>query len=416
MSTLFFFFSLVVGWQAWNLYHPNFTQPRWSAASFLAGWLTGELALHVIFWQVLITAFFVLTGAVSGFFGAIGFLLCTTAWVTMAYYYYESTYAEAEVTLALHDGLGAGFESEIDASRRAQFPDEPDRNLMRHPFKLRDPEVETIKDIPYGDYRQTLDIRRSRFIDDTKRPVLLQIHGGAWTWGSKNEQGLPLMNHMAKRGWVCVANAYRLSPAATFPEHIIDCKQALLWVKDHIAEYGGDPDFIIVTGGSAGGHLSSLLTLSANFPEFQPGAEHRDTSVQGCVPFYGVYDFTDAAGHYHHEGLIKLLQDSIMKLRLTSNEESFKEASPVHHINEAAPPFMVVHGDMDTLVPVESGREFADQLRGVSSNPVVYLELAGAQHAFDVLPSMRSELVKHGVEKFLAWNYSRYLAGKASTS
>jgi len=148
---LFFLFSLVVGWQAWNLYHPNFTQPRWSATSFLAGWLTGELALHVIFWQVLITAFFVLTGAVSGFFGAIGFLLCTTAWVTMAYYYYESTYAEAEVTLALHDGLGAGFESEIDASMRAQFPDEPDRNLMRHPFKLRDPEVETIKDIPYGD-------------------------------------------------------------------------------------------------------------------------------------------------------------------------------------------------------------------------------------------------------------------------
>jgi acetyl esterase/lipase len=419
MSTLFFLFSLVVGWQAWNLYHPNFTHRRWSVASFFAGWLTGELALHVIFWQVLAVGFFVLVGAVWGFFGALGFLICTTAWATIAYYYYESTYAEAEVSLALHSGLGAGFESEIDESMRARFPDEPDRNLIRHPFKLRDPEVETIRNIPYGDHRQTLDIRRSRFGDnDAKRPVLLQIHGGGWTerWGSKNEQGLPLMNHMAKRGWVCVANSYRLSPGATFPEHIIDCKQALLWVKDHIEEYGGDPNFIIVTGGSAGGHLSSLLTLSANFPEFQPGAEDRDTSVQGCVPFYGVYDFTDSEGHYHHEGIIELLEDSMLKLRLSSNEESFKEASPIHHISESAPPFMVIHGDMDTLVPVESGRAFADKLIGVSNNPVVYLELAGAQHAFDVLPSVRSEHVKHGVEKFLAWNYSRYLAGKGSTS
>lgn len=411
MTTLFFFFSLMTGWQAWNLYHPIFTHPKGASLSFLVGWFTGEMALHFIFWQVLIVGFFVLTGSVWGFFGAIGFLICVSSWATMAYYYYESTDAEAEVAIALKTGLGEAFESGISEDLRKRFPSKPDINLIRHPFRHRDPDVEVIKNVPFGGHQQTLDIRRSRKTSaEDKRPVLLQIHGGAWTekLGSKNEQGLPLMNHMAKRDWICVATSYRLSPRATFPEHIIDCKQALLWIKDHIAEYGGDPDFIIVTGGSAGGHLSSLVALSANFPEFQPGAEDRDTSVQGAIPFYGVYDLTDSHNLNHNDGLAEILENSILKLGLRGNEESFKEASPYFHINEDAPPFLVIHGDMDTLVPVACGRVFAEELGRVSKQEVAYLELSGAQHGFDVLPSMRSEYVKHGIEKFLAWRYDQY--------
>lgn len=413
MSTLFFLLALTIGWQAWNLYHPAFSHQKISTVSFLAGWLTGELAMHVIFWQVLAVAFFVMIGAVWGFFGAIGFLICLAAWASMAYYYYESTFAEAEVSIALKDGLGNDYKSDIDDAMRGRFPEAPDRYLIRHPFNHRDPLVEVIKDIPFGDHRQTLDIRRARSpAADSPRPVLLQIHGGAWTenMGSKNEQGLPLMNHMAKRDWICVATSYRLSPRATFPEHIIDCKQALIWIKDHIAEYGGDPNFIIVTGGSAGGHLSSLVALSANHPEFQPGHEDRDTSVQGAVPFYGVYDFTDSHGLHHHEGMVEYLEDKILKLDMSGNEDFYREASPYFHINEDAPPFLVIHGDMDTLVPVACGRVFAEELGRVSSNPVAYLECKGAQHAFDVFPSMRSEHVKHGIEKFLTWTYSAYLS------
>jgi len=413
MSTLFFLLALTIGWQAWNLYHPAFSQRKISIISFLAGWLTGELAMHVIFWQVLAVAFFVMIGAVWGFFGAIGFLICLAAWASMAYYYYESTFAVAEVSIALKDGLGDDYESDIDDAMRGRFPEAPDRYLIRHPFNHRDPLVEVIKDIPFGDHRQTLDIRRARSpASDSPRPVLLQIHGGAWTEniGSKNEQGLPLMNHMAKRDWICVATSYRLSPRSTFPDHIIDCKQALIWIKDHIAEYGGDPNFIIVTGGSAGGHLSSLVALSANHPEFQPGHEDRDTSVQGAVPFYGVYDFTDSHGLHHHEGMVEYLEDKILKLDMSGNEDFYREASPYFHINEDAPPFLVIHGDMDTLVPVACGRVFAEELGRVSSNPVAYLECKGAQHAFDVFPSMRSEHVKHGIEKFLTWTYSAYLS------
>lgn len=413
MSTLFFFLSLLFGWQAWNLYHPNFTHPKVAVASFASGWLTGELALHVIFWQALLLSFFILTGSVWGFFGALGFLICIAAWSAMAWYYYQSTRAEQEVDLALSEGLGEAFEADINESFLARFPSAPDEVLIRHPFRSRDPMVEVIKDIPFGTHGQSLDVRRARTPGTQEaKPVLLQIHGGGWmqNYGSKNEQALPLMNHMAKRDWICVAASYRLSPRATFPEHIIDCKQALIWIKDHIAEYGGDPDFVVVTGGSAGGHLSSLLALSANHPEFQPGDEDKDTTVQGAVPFYGVYDFTDSQGLHHHDNLTRHLEENVMKLGLSGNEALYQDASPYFHISEDAPPTMMVHGDMDTLVPVACGRVFSEELKRVSSNPVVYLECKGAQHAFDMFPSVRSEHVKHGVEKFLTWTYSRYLS------
>ena len=110
--------------------------------------------------------------------------------------------------------------------------------------------------------------------------------------GDKREQGLPMMHELARRGWVCVTVNYRLSPKATWPAHIVDCKRALAWVREHIAEYGGDPDFIAVSGGSAGGHLSALLALTPNEPEWQPGFEDLDASVDACLPFYGVYDMT----------------------------------------------------------------------------------------------------------------------------
>ncbi len=82
--------------------------------------------------------------------------------------------------------------------------------------------------------------------------MLVYIHGGAWVIGDKRQQGIPMMHELVQRGWVCVSINYRLSPRATWPAHIVDCKRAVAWVRQHIAEYGGDPGFIAVSGGSAG--------------------------------------------------------------------------------------------------------------------------------------------------------------------
>src|SRR5271166_3379997 len=262
--------------------------------------------------------------------------------------------------------------------------------------------------ISYGDYGSAnhLDIWRRPDQDPTgKAPVLFQIPGGAWTTGNKRGQAHPLMSHLAELGWICVAINYRHSPRNTWPAHIVDVKRALAWVKAHIAEYGGDPDFIAITGGSAGGHLSALAALTPNDPQFQPGFEDVDTRVQAAVPFYGIYDFTrfDDSLHAMMPGL---LIKSIIKQRPSTHLQTFAAASPIHHVNANAPPFFVLHGTNDSLAYVEQARDFVAKLRQVSTQPVVYAELPYTQHAFDIFGSARAAHAAVAVEQFLAEVYA----------
>ena len=193
-----------------------------------------------------------------------------------------------------------------------------------------------------------------------RAPVLVYIHGGAWVIGDKREQGIPMMHELARRGWVCVAINYRLSPRATWPDHIVDCKRAVAWVREHIAEYGGDPAFIAVSGGSAGGHLSSLLALTPNQPEWQPGFEDIDTSVDACIPFYGVYDMTvDPAA------VGRLRPRPPRPARAPGDEDQEVGQPRAVRAGVARPPgdrigaaHVRLHGVNDTLVPLAVARHF----------------------------------------------------------
>jgi acetyl esterase/lipase len=222
--------------------------------------------------------------------------------------------------------------------------------------------------------------------------------------------------HLARRGWVCISVNYRLAPRATFPAPLFDLKEALRFVRERGRDYGADPDFVIVTGGSAGGHLASLLALSANEPEYQPGFEEIDTSVQGCVAFYGVYDFTDRRGFWPHKGLARLLERTVMKVPLLEARDAYEKASPLSRVHTHAPPFFVIHGDADSLVPVRQARHFAEALREATTAPVAYAEIPGAQHAFEIFPSLRTSFVVHGVERFLAVLYAEYLERKTTVT
>lgn len=243
---------------------------------------------------------------------------------------------------------------------------------------------------------------------DEKRPAVLQIHGGAWVLGSKNEQGIPLLNHLASCGWVGFNVDYRLSPRAKFPDHLVDCKRALAWIREHAEEYNVDPNFIVVTGGSAGGHLCALVALTQNDPQFQPGFEDADTSVQAAVPFYGVYDFTDRDRNYEPL-FVTLLERIVMGESIAAAPDKWSAYSPLDRITEDAPPMMVVHGDVDVLVPVKGARRFVKDLAATSKEPVVYAELHGAQHAFEIFPSIRTINSVEYVERFLNFVHSRYL-------
>jgi acetyl esterase/lipase len=212
---------------------------------------------------------------------------------------------------------------------------------------------------------------------------------------------------MAERGWVCFAQNYRLAPRAPFPAQIVDVKRCLAWIKQHAEEYGGDPDFVCITGGSAGGHLAALAALTGTDPELQPGFEAADTRVAACVPFYGVYDFLDRHGVRGRQTMAPFLERWVLRCPPGQARAVWEAASPLARIHEDAPPFLVIHGTHDSLVFVEEARLFVQALREKSKAPVVYLEVPGAQHAFDTFHSVRSAAAIQAVEGFLEFVRAR---------
>ena len=233
--------------------------------------------------------------------------------------------------------------------------------------------------------------------------MLVHVHGSAWSYSSKDRQGRPLMLHLASRGWVCVAPNYRLSPSATFPDHLVDVKRVLAWVREHAAEYDADPALIVVAGGSAGGHLAALAGLTQNDPEYQAGFEKADTSVAAVVSLYGAYDLLDRHRVRPDRFQIEFLQKGVLKCSPEESPDAWEKASPYGRVNPDAPPFFVAHGRNDSLLFCEDAQFFVEALRAVSRQPVVYAELPGGQHAFDTFHSIRSMAVIDGVAGFLEW-------------
>ncbi len=367
--------------------------------SMVAGWLTSELAAHLLALTAADTArelagprrhrpaLAVAAGSLAG----LGAMVA------------QSARAHGHVDQALADALGEGYLERLAARHPGPDPAVPWRQLAL-PFRRHDAAVEVIGDIAYTPYgrRGLLDVYRRRDADLQDAPVLLQVHGGGWSIGDKEHQGVPLMRHMAARGWVCVAVNYRLSPRSAFPAHLVDVKRAIAWIRRHAADYGGDPRFVAVTGGSAGGHLAALAALTPNDPEYQPGFEGADTTVQAAAPHYGVYDVAGATGTHR----ARQLRDRFLGPRVLQQDPAvdlrpFEKASPLLRVRADAPPFLVVHGRNDSLVEVQQARRFVTALRQVSTATVAYAELPGTHHAFDTFPSVRSAAVVRGVDRFL---------------
>lgn len=381
---------------------------------FILNWLITELA---IFHAGIISALLLLALIFKdnwSFWPLAGFTLgLITVW-NLWRYHRESLETPVFET-ALRQELGEHYADAVQPARKPllayQASDE-----WKWPFALRRPYVRALRNITYGpEERNTLDIHLPRQAAKTPRPVMLQIHGGGWVLGYGDRQGLPLRNKLVEAGWIFVAINYRLSPKHSFPAHLVDCKQALHWLKNNIAEYGGDPDFILTTGGSAGGHLCSLLALTANrYQEtLQPGFEDADTAVQGCLPMYGVYDFCSQNPETARFGIEGFLQKSKVMPPLTEESRPLWEMlSPVNQVTEACPPFMVVNGTSDTLTYVENSRFFVDRLRAKSRSAVVYAEVDRAPHGFDIFYTPHCLLAVNAMHRFAEYLYSAYLSRK----
>jgi acetyl esterase/lipase len=411
-TTVFCGLSAIGALNTANAYRPLSKRGPFAVMSYLGGWPTSELPLHVLATQVVATGIAAAVWDVfDGTAGVVAAVLLALSWAGLVGLRLRARQAEVLLERSLVDALGVDYRNRIvhprpiGAAGAARLPGVW-RMLRAHRRYAHD------KDIAYGDAGKAnlLDIwRRPDVGPGSGAPVIVQIPGGAWVLGNKQGQAYPLMTHLVECGWVCVSISYRLAPKNLWPAHIVDVKKALAWVKEHIDEFGGDPSFVAVTGGSSGGHLASLAALTWDDPSYQPGFEGADTQVQAAIPYYGVYDWSDEV---ETGGKIFLphLQRTVMKVRWDDEEEPFRKGSPLRRVRPDAPPFFVTVGVNDTMVSPRQPRAFVPQLRAVSEQPVAYTELPDAQHGFDTFSSPRAAAVAEAVGRFLGVAYGDHRA------
>jgi acetyl esterase/lipase len=385
------------------------------AALWAATWPVAELPSQYLAAQAAATGVALARGAARTTTGRAALALDVAAMAGLAVLRRRAAAAGAVLDAALVEGLGPDYRSRV-VRPRVPGPDAASAGTPG-PYRMARIRSSFVRDadIAYGPAgkENLLDVwRRPDLPADAGAPVLVQIPGGAWTSGNKQGQAYPLMSHLAERGWVCVAVSYRLSPGATWPAHIEDVKRAVAWVKANIARYGGDPGFIAVTGGSAGGHLSALAALTPNDPAFQPGFEEADTTVQAAVPFYGQYDLTEAG--VRNETL-QWWENKVLKRTIGDARRLYTQASPIHRVRPDAPPFFLLHGASDVMLYPAQARAMAERLRETSKAPVVYAQLPGATHGFDTFGAPRATAAALAVEKFLGVVYGQWLDAGTGT-
>ena len=360
-----------------------------SNMSFFFGFLVNELPFFAFSWVLSATVLAATEGDLDTPIGlaALGLAVLTTGALPIVAK--RGLAAAPAVERAMDEGLGTDWRAAIgpDAAARLRRR-RPWARILVWQFPIFRRDVERVANIRYGDAGKwnLLDVYRPR-ARPPDGPTLVYLHGGAFRSGRKNLEARPLIYRLASQGWVCISANYRLSPPATFPDHLIDVKQVIAWVREHGPDYGADPDVVFLAGSSAGGHLAMTAALTPNDPAFQPGFERVDTSVTAAVCLYGYYGSLDG--------------------------DEQPPSTPHAYVHPDAPPCFVTHGDQDTIVLVDDAREFVEALRRTSSSAVVYAELPGAQHVFDLFHSIRFESVIDGVEGFAAWVTSRTAAPQA---
>lgn len=386
-----------------SLWPPHRPGPL-AVVAWVVGWLVSELPLHHLVGQTAIATGLALAGGAGHGVGLLGLAAVGLSTLGLIHHLRLATATTRVVERALATGLGRDYHDHIPPAVRAAY--DPTTSWLRLAAVLpwRPGAVERIATAEYGragGRPQRLDVYRGPARLPGPRPVFVYVHGGAWVIGNRRQQGRLTVFELAAAGWLCVSIDYRLSPRATFPDHLDDVKAALAWVRAHAALHGGDPACIVIGGGSAGAHLASLAAL----------ADHADRPAEvpplaGCVSYYGVYDLVDDSDFRHRAFHDLLMARLVMKRRRPDALDLYTQGSPMAQVHGDAPPFLLLHGDTDTLAPVGAARRFHRALRDAGVT-VAYVELPGAHHAFELFPSLRSVAVVHGVHRFCQWLYAR---------
>ncbi|MFG3205136.1 alpha/beta hydrolase fold domain-containing protein [Streptomyces sp. NPDC048192] len=216
-------------------------------------------------------------------------------------------------------------------------------------------------------------------------PVIVFVHGGAWRTGLRDDLG-PRFRHwqpgpfarLVRAGFALACPDYRLSGEVTHPGQLRDLRAAVAWLRTRSAELGLDADRTVLWGESAGGHLAALLALTAGAPP-----------IRGCVTWYAPTDLTRLAedqppGNYDpaDPGTFEAL---LIGGALTDLPDRARDASPVSHVAPGAPPFLVLHGTYDVIVPCAQGDRLVSALRAVGAHAEL-VPVPGGDHLWAGIP------------------------------
>lgn len=228
--------------------------------------------------------------------------------------------------------------------------------------------------VPNGHERQKLDLYLPKQ-PRKKIPLVVWIHGGGWEGGSK--EGTPALG-LLWHGYAVASINYRLSTHAPFPAQLDDCKAAIRYLRRHAEEHGIDPERIAVWGASAGGHLSALVGVTGNRDDNVKGPNANISSrVKAVCDFCGPTDLMLYGGSRPGDTLSRLIGGPIQQ-----NQEKVALANPIRYVDAQSPPFLIVHGDKDNVVPLVHSQRLNEALEKAGV-PTTLRVIAGAGHALN---------------------------------
>jgi acetyl esterase/lipase len=266
--------------------------------------------------------------------------------------------------------------------------------------------IQVEKDIPYAgtkDPRQTLDLYLPKAPKgDRPLPVIVNIHGGAWKGGDKSMGVREIADLVAGGEYAGASIHYRLSGQAKWPAQIHDCKAAIRWVRANAKKYHLDPDRIGLIGASAGGHLVAMLGLTDSNADLEgdlgpyPGISSRVACV---VDEFGPAEFLTMGGSHDAESSP---ESELIGGALPEHQEQARAASPMTYVSKGAPPFLILHGTKDPLVPFNQSERLAAALTkaGVECH---FIPVDGAGHG-----GFRSPEVPRRIRQF----FDKHLLGR----
>ena len=335
---------------------------------FAFGWLINEQPFLGLWWLLAATMALLIDPRASFLWWLVAGLFAVDA-LALVWIAIRSRSARPVLSAALRDAFGVDA---LPGTRR------PWLRILFLPFFSWRPDVRRIRNRRYGPSQRgnRLDVYVSRRRHHPAgAPVLIYLHGGAFRIGTKMLGARPLLYRLAAQGWVCISADYRLL-RVEYSDQLADARDAVAWARANAAAYGGSTQTVFLAGSSAGAHLAATAALSG-------------TPVTGVIALGGYYG-------------------NVADLETTPLQSTSTTSVP--------PPFLIIHGALDTLVLRDDARAFAHRLRAVSRQPVVYAELPGTQHNFDYFHSLRFHTVTDAVVRFAELAIGARKAGPRKTS